>query len=402
METRDTDIVYRVLPPDAMRTGQIDVDLVLDGKAVSTCGIFPLTLYVGAARVRMDGIGDVGTDRAHRHRGYSRRVLTAAIARMAADDAALSTLYGIPDFYPKFGYATAGPEYYYVAIPVRVPTPALPPGWQVRPVTAGDVATCEALYAHEAEQVVGAAVRPSGRYPWTELERTARGEGTGACRVVLDPAGTVAAYAWQGYEFWAAHNLTYEHRQSLVLGEVVARDTLAAEAVLTVCQSWAAAEAQRRGRPVMEILLSVPPESPVSAAAMHWAATMTQRHAHAAEFMVRTVHVGRLLEALAPELTLRLRAAHASFQGVWGLETELGRATVLIGPEGVAVDDRSQTGTDQVVRLPQTTLARLALGSFDPHDLLTRLEQPPSAEVRDLLAALFPRRHPYIYLPDRF
>ena len=61
-----------------------------------------------------------------------------------------------------------------------------------------------------------------------------------------------------------------------------------------------------------------------------------------------------------------------------------------------------QRGTGMAVRLPQATLARLALGAYAPADLLARLERPPEGQTRALLEALFPLRHPHLSLPDRF
>src|SRR3954471_6961636 len=82
------------------------VDLKLDGKSISRLWLSSHTLHIGEALVRMEGVGGVGTDEAYRSKGYSRRVLEASVAHMIEGDAALSMLYGIRDFYTKFGYAT--------------------------------------------------------------------------------------------------------------------------------------------------------------------------------------------------------------------------------------------------------------------------------------------------------
>lgn len=64
---------------------------------------------------------------------------------------------------------------------------------------------------------------------------------------------------------------------------------------------------------------------------------------------------------------------------------------------------RSLTGVGTLaVSLPQTELARLALGAFPPQDILARLPEPPSEEAaRLLLCALFPLRNAHMHLPDR-
>src|SRR6266536_1777487 len=91
--------------------GRTAAELFVEGKWVSGLEIVPLTIRVGSATVRMDGIGGVETDRAQRNRGYARRLLEATVEHMRRGDAALTMLYGIRDFYPKFGYTTAGPDY---------------------------------------------------------------------------------------------------------------------------------------------------------------------------------------------------------------------------------------------------------------------------------------------------
>src|SRR5690349_7782849 len=87
------------------------VALQIGERGISRLWLVPFSLHIGQAVVRMDGIGGVGTDEEYRNRGYSRRVLEAAIAHMEQGDTALSMLYGIRDFYPKFGFATAGPDH---------------------------------------------------------------------------------------------------------------------------------------------------------------------------------------------------------------------------------------------------------------------------------------------------
>jgi hypothetical protein len=291
-----------------------------------------------------------------------------------------------------------------MVIPVRVPAPPLPAGWRVRPIESGDVAACRALYNQATARAVGAIVRTSASYPWNHL---ASDDGPNQCRVLLAPDGMVAGYVFHLPDSWFVQKLTWEHRHGLVLAEVIARDIPAADALLVACQHWAADEAARRGEPVLHIVLAQPPEGPMAAAAMHTTAVFQQHYYVDSHFMARILNVGRLLRQLAPELVVRLGEVGMSFQGTLRLETDIGGATLHISPEGIQVDDttdvtqphRAQVST---VHLPQTVLARLVFGAFAPGDLLSRLEQPPHGETRDLLEAMFPPRHPHINLPDRF
>jgi len=85
-------------------TGESEVILSLDGKRISRTVVIPMFMRIGEAVVRMDGIGGVETDEAFRNRGYMRTVMETCVEIMAAGDGAMSTLFGIQDFYPKFGY----------------------------------------------------------------------------------------------------------------------------------------------------------------------------------------------------------------------------------------------------------------------------------------------------------
>ena len=65
-------------------SGTSDVLLQLHGRQVSRVVIVPMLMRIGAAVVRMDGIGGVGTEEEFRNRGYSRRVMETAVQQMRA------------------------------------------------------------------------------------------------------------------------------------------------------------------------------------------------------------------------------------------------------------------------------------------------------------------------------
>src|SRR5207247_673476 len=119
------------------------------------------------------------------------------------------------------------------------------------------------------------------------------------------------------------------------------------------------------------------------------------RFAPCGSSMARVLNVGRLLEALQPELARRLRAAGSSFAGALRIQTEIGAAALTITPDGVTVDDTDPSrASDPTTRgpqldlpLPQSELARLALGVFPPGDLLARLERPPDEPTCRLVEA---------------
>lgn len=382
--------------------GWTRVDLRRDGQSISHLHIASLTINVGVARVRVDFIAGVETDEAHRRQGCARLVLDAALARMRAGDAALSILYGIPDFYPKFGYATAGAEYLVYLTGLDRPAP-MPSGWAARPLAADDLPAVRTLYERATAEAVGAVQRPIEGWTWSRLAEVVSGAvADDACRVVAGPGGEIEGYAWRVLSHWAGRGLQRDHPDALVIGEAVAAHPVAADAVLAACRAWAVEASAARPEPTKEVLLSFPPEGPLAAAVLRQQARCEAISQPAADFMARTLDVQRLLRALKPELTRRAAAVPLDEAGAVRLKTELGAALLNVRGDGrVDVASDGAAADAATVDLPQTELMRLALGVFPPADVLNRLPMPPSAQARRLVEALFPRRHPYIHLPDR-
>jgi hypothetical protein len=386
-------------------SGDGRVDLMDGERSVSHLWIIPLTLRIGAATVRMDGIGGVSTEDDCRNRGYSRRVLEATVERMRQGDAALSMLYGIPNFYPKFGYATAGPDHFVWLTRLTDPAP-MPAGWQARPFTPADLPAVRRLYDENTDTGVGCAVRPDAS--WQRLAAPKAGR-EGDCRAVEAPDGQVRAYAWRAGWHWYVDILERDEPESMVIAEVMADSPPAADAVLAACRQWAAGETGRKSGAPQRVVLPLPPEGPVAAAAMRQSATFAHRFSRCGSSMARVLDVARLMEALKPALNERLQNAGIRFTGALHLQTEIGGALLTFTPESLAVTSTSEApvadagpaGTIEL-RLPQAELARLALGAFPPGDVLDRLEQPPDDTARRLIETLFPLRHPHLYLPDRF
>jgi hypothetical protein len=375
-------------------------------------------MRIGAAVVRMDGIGGVSTEEEFRNRGYSRRVMETAVQQMRRGDAALSTLFGIEDFYQKFGYETTGPEYT-VVVPLAdaaAPTHALPPGWRFRPLTADDMPAVKSLYHVNTRRATGALVRhdagdgPSemerlagvnpdarkiGLRAWNRLQTIAVEPGEDACRVLVDERGRIAAYAWFGANWWMG-----VRRRDLPgafhIAEGMARDAAAADALLTACRTWA----DEARSDCDSIALAIPSDGLLAWSAAYAGGEMFTVYTRGGNFMGRVLDVGRLLWQLLPELAARVRSVRLPFHGRLTFRTEEGEAAIVITADNVLVDGGVNGGL--VVELPQTALARLCLGGFDPADLLARLPNRPDWEVEALLQLLFPRRMPHIYPMDRF
>jgi hypothetical protein len=389
--------------------GALRMELLAGDRVVSQLTIIPMVLRVGAATVRMDGIGGVHTEADCRRQGYARRLLAAAVDRMRQGDAALSMLYGIQGMYHRFGYATAGPAHF-LRLTDLASARQLPPGWQARPFAVSDLAAVRDLYRQSTAAAVGAAVREETAGAWRRLQQVVAAGSRDACRVVVAPGGNVAGYVWRVGGHWATGQCEQQWPDAAVFGEVVAPDLIAAAAALSACAEWAAAE----GEPVRTALLPLPPDGTVAVAGMSRWCHLIRSYSPAGDSMARVLDVRRLLSALAPELESRLAAARSPFRGVICFRTDVGSACLRVGDAGVAALDSPPgadvestattggSGASVTFELPQQELARLALGAFPPDLGLATLSRPLNAPAEELLRDLFPPRHPHLYLVDRF
>ncbi len=104
---------------DSIRSHKFE--LLLDepgGSPVSWLIINDLEVKVGKTYLKTGGVGGVGTLEEHRMKGYSRMVMEFSIEYMTRNEYDVSMLFGIPDYYIKWGYASTLPNCK-ITIPLR-------------------------------------------------------------------------------------------------------------------------------------------------------------------------------------------------------------------------------------------------------------------------------------------
>ncbi len=375
------------------------VVLAINGEEVSWCWIVPLVIRIGVATVRMDGIGGVETKPEHRLKGYSRRVLTRSMEEMRAGDAGISMLYGISNYYHRFEYVTAGPEYGVFLHGADVDAP-LPGGWTVREFTPQDLPAVQRIYDEATALATGTAVRTEQCRVWQKLLEVPGNYPQDECWVAVAPSGQVEGYAWRARWCWSVREiLEREFPQTLSFGEVIALTPASADALLAWCRRRAGEEGKE------EVLLMVPPDSTVGIAARYTDCRMVQMFSSNGGSMVRLLEARRLLCALAPELTRQIRLASWTEPCLLTLSTELGAGTLEITPDSVRVlgEGDSAAGLPHyTVQISGRVLARLAVGFAPAGDLCARAGIEMPQKVASLLETLFPVRYQHMYLPDRY
>jgi GNAT superfamily N-acetyltransferase len=371
------------------------VVLSVNGEQASECWVIPFHIRVGAAVLRVDGIGGVATKPEYRMKGYARRVMQTAVEQMSDGDACISMLYGIPDFYHRFGYVTAGPEYLVFLWNLQRDIP-LPAGWNYREFTAQDLPAVQRIYEQQTAQATGTAVRSPDSHVWQQLLKAPGNYPNDECWVAVDPQGAVRGYAWRARWCWSIRDvLEREYSTSLVFGEVIACSPEAADVLLAICCRRASEEGKE------EALLAVPPDGLVAHAARYQDTRFEQVYQANGGSMVRVLNVQRLARSMQPEWSRLVRAAKWTERMWLTLCTDLGEVTLHIAPDEVRVT--GEVGEPHaVVDLPQGTLAKLVFGVAPADDICARLPTPPTDSVSHLLQVLFPMRFQHMYLPDRY
>ena len=112
-EVRDGDEIREIwlVPGNSLPTvGRLWVEA--GGEMVSELWLVDVTVRAWGGTLRSAGVAGVATPKPHRMKGHARRLMEACEPFTGRPGISKSArLFGIPDFYHRFGYATICPEY---------------------------------------------------------------------------------------------------------------------------------------------------------------------------------------------------------------------------------------------------------------------------------------------------
>jgi len=355
---------------------------ILDGRIVTHWGVWDYQMRIGSARVRTAGSGMVATHGRYQRRGLMDRTIRQAIPAMDEAGYDVSVLFGIRDFYHRFGYVRAWPERAWVVKVNDLPRerPSIRPN---RLPKGGMMRQVEDLYNHTYALATGTAVRP------TFLRRNDR-KDKGWCW--CDRTGRITGYAIvQG---WADKPEVLESAGD-------------AEQLLRVLGMLC-----RRER-VEEIrFVDLPWESPLRRRLSAGTARLETQYVRSGKAMIRNINLQRTITKLASELTRRLgRSGLADWTGKLtiadhgqkaGLEIVRGKvhAADKVGWQG-----KNDPGDSKVRRAwihGGWEVASLLIGADNPYNIASICRTILGGDARDLLGVLFPDQHPGLCHWDRF
>jgi predicted acetyltransferase len=350
------------------------------GERISGLAIWHMPMRIGGAGVLMGGIGGVWTHEKHRMKGLATVVMDDSVAWMDEHGFDISVLFGIPDFYWRWGFITTlGASS--VAVPTRH-AENVEKTCGVRKYRESDLDAAMKIYNEQnARRTASVIRRRPGWIPWRKSSHwgvppllfsfTDRGRLVG-----------VAAY------------------DSLRDNEVTCCDLAAEPGAFGGVMRHAAdlAIACRTER----ITFHVPPDHPFADFCREQGCEARQTAGRVSGGMARIINQGRCLRKVAPELTRRLRESRlAKWSGKVDLATDLGTTRLEVDSGRVLVAPRK--GKAKVtLRCRQERLTQLLFGFQPVSFLLAHTVTKLKGDTAGVVDALFPKGHPFMSVVDHF
>ncbi len=373
-------------------------------KIIGNVMVSPREIKISRAVLRLGGLGVVLTHPARRKQGVASLLINSCIDYMREEGYDLSGLFGIPNFYPRFGFATSLMETGLLIDTSRLAK--LRKRWPVRRWRPGDLADMEKLHTANSTGLVGGIVRSDAYW----LSRRQRLKDFW---VTTGEDGQVRGYIWL-----SKRKVKLSPEGTRLLVSEVAVDTSSQAATIAASDSllwFLAREASANRIPRIEI--PAPLDHPFVAHGFYeYSGTRYAETAKDAEGMIRIINLGTTFEKLQNLLSDRLHtSAYRDWTGNMAIQTDLGTAELAV-EKGKLTIKHSETPAQPLkkvldpppaqgqitCRIPQNRLAQLIMG----HTPVARVATDPAVSIPDdalpVLSTLFPPGHPFIWHIDRF
>jgi GNAT superfamily N-acetyltransferase len=375
---------------------------------LSQLSVIPFRQRIGSAWVRMGGVAGVSTPPQYRLQNHARELLEATVQWMTDEGFHWSGLFGIPNFYNRFGYVTALPESH-LSIATRY-AEAAKLRHSIRGCREEDLQAVLAIYNETNARRTGIVERAPER--WQGFRRSTSWGAVPAVDVAANDGGAV-----QGYVVYT------KYADNVDVAEIAARS-------LPVYESLAAHLAHLAiSRRSENIKVRVPQDHPFAHLCTRLGCTQTTTYHYRRGAMYRLLNPLALFDAISDELSLRL--SEAGWQGSCLIDicTELGSVSLHIQDHQVDVDrtmnpaEVSERTPGYRIHVTQGQLTQALTGFVPlreslealchegelPYESISFSETEPSGAsgalpqlLADLCDTLFPRQMAVLWSPDHF
>lgn len=332
------------------------------------------TVRIGEARLKMGGLGWVATSARHRQRGIARKLVEDTLAYMRDHGYHISMLFGIPNFYHRFGYVSSLIDYTILMDSAEARTFENP--FKSYVAAPGEIPLIQRMHNANDANAVCSLVR-SGAHMHNKWGRWNK------WRLLKDEQGRVVAYLYAIVE----HGMLY-------VIEAGVSDAGVCAAVIREAAGLARAEE------VSQIRFCVPPPHPLARFLARFNSTHEARHEHDGGGMMAFINMAEALESMVPEWdSLLAKSIARELRTEFTLVTE--KVSFRIRANRGAVDIATIPGQCKV-SLKCADLMHLVTGYRHPGDILDEHRCIMTADARTLFHTIFPKRQPFVWRFDRF
>ncbi len=359
------------------------VELIINGESVSWLWIIDLNMRVGSAVLRIGGIGGVETKPEHRLKGYAAKVLEKSMQVMQEEGYDLSILFGIPNFYHRFGYIPVLPEY-----TLQILTRSAEKAgsvYSLRPFEMKDIEPVLDIYHQENSFETGSIIR--SKESWKGFPR---GSGYSVKvkvkAIVVESEGKVIGYA------------AYDDSQEKVnIAEVggINKDVYS-----TLLNKFSALAIERR---VENIKVYLPPDHPFAYFCRSYGYKFETFFPYNRGGMGRIINLESTFSKLEKELIKRIANLNINKPKLINIVTEIGSVTLEITANKISIiPQQNLANYDCTLKISQDNLMPLLMGYESVRDVIYRTKEKYSEDNLALLDIFFPGGYPYMWLSDRF
>ena len=334
------------------------------------------TMRIGTSTVTIGGIGGVSTQRHHRNKGYSRMCMEASTSLMVREGYDIGFLFGIRDFYDKFGYITCMAEHT-LTMDTRDAERAKS-SLRCRPATHTDSPELARIYNRDAASLTGSCKRTPSR--WSGFTMGSFFERKVAARVVTDSKGRVVGY------------VAYDDETDRVCASEIVGTGSETYGVILHFLAGRAVKLRRE-----EISFKLPADHPFARWARQFGLVDKTSYPRNSNAMARITNLLSCLQNVSGELGNRVsgRFKSTSFRFL----TDVGTCHLAWTGKRLIVE---LGGQDSIVRVRQDHLVQLLMGYRSPADLIAADELKAARHLHPILGALFPLHSAQMWWSDRF
>ncbi len=343
----------------------------MDGQIVTHYGVWGYKMRIGRSVVRCGGIGCVATDGEHRKAGLMSRTIPHSNEAMKQCGYDLSMLFGIWDYYHRFGYVRGWSETTFHMTRDQMPKDL--PKVAFKELPAAPREDIAQLHNRHNARVTGSAVRPVFQKGYCFFQ------------------GKPECYGWSKGKQLVGHVLVQANGNRLVCFEATGQT----QEILSVINALAISKGTK------EISFeTLPFTSPLATSLRRATVKIERQYIKSGGAMVRVINLQSCLRKMLPELSARLstsdlagyrgEVAFAGAEQTVGLTVNKGKVTLSDKPSG-----------RNVLKVGHHA-GQLLIGTDEPEEICEACGVRLSGDTRRLVAALFPNQHPQLHQADRY